>query len=217
MIMRFVIFTGGDFTLHFLSQKSIEKAERIIAADSGANTAVQHKIYPSVVVGDFDSIDKTTKALLKEKGVQSVRYNPQKDETDTELAIDYAIKEGASEITVLGGIAGNRLDHILATLLLSTNYAIPIRFINSNQISWIKNGPSSMAIDGKKGDLLSLIPLTASVHNITTKNLHYPLKNESLLFGKPRGISNVFTRNKAYVKHGSGILLFIHTIHDRVG
>lgn len=63
---------------------------------------------------------------------------------------------------------------------------------------------------GKKGDLLSLLPLKETAKNVVTKNLYYPLKQEDLLFGYSRGISNIFTAATAEVSLSEGSLLVIH-------
>lgn len=211
--MHVVIFTGGNFIPSTLSQQVIKTADTVIAADSGANTAVKLGIFPEIVVGDLDSIDTATKKVLQTKKTPFITSPTEKDETDTELAVDYAIQHGATKITLLGGIAGDRFDHIVANLFLATKYKIPIMFIQGKQISWIAKGPSEQIIRGKKGDLLSLIPLQQDAIGITTKHLYYPLNNGTLTFGRPRGISNVLTKNHADVSFEKGILLFVHTIH----
>lgn len=212
--MKYVVFTGGTFTPSRYTQQALEQADVIIAADSGANTALELGIIPSVVLGDMDSIDEQTRTTLEGKSTQFIVSSSEKDETDTELALDYAIKQAATKITVLGGTAGDRIDHILANLLLLTQSNVHIEFINGLQKTWLAKGPIEEIIYGEKGDLLSLIPLVLDVTDITTQHLYYPLKNETLLFGKPRGVSNVFTDNTVTVSFQEGILLFVYTSHD---
>lgn len=212
--MKYIVFTGGEFAQSSLSKQYVQEADIIIAADSGANTAVKLGIIPLVVLGDMDSIDEKTRATLEGQSTQFIVSSPEKDETDTELALDYAIKHGATEISVLGGTAGNRLDHVLANVLIATKYNIPIYFIDGLQISWVVKGPVKQKVFGQKGDLLSLLPITTAVEGITTKNLYYPLSNGTLLFGKPRGVSNVFIDNEATVSFEKGLLLFVHTSRD---
>ncbi|HSX40078.1 MAG TPA: hypothetical protein VLF68_00535, partial [Candidatus Saccharimonadales bacterium] len=65
--------------------------------------------------------------------------------------------------------------------------------------------------NGKKGDLLSLIPLSGKATGMHTKNLYYPLKNETLYLGKSRGVSNVFTKSRVEVRIKSGLLLVVYT------
>jgi thiamine pyrophosphokinase len=209
--MNIVIFTGGEFAKSTLTQKALQEADMILAADSGAEYAIKLGISLSAVVGDFDSLSPTLKKQLEAKGTKMIEYKMEKDETDTELAVQYAVQQGAKKITLLGGNSGNRFDHVIANLLLTTAVDVPIHFVNGNQISWVEKGPAKVELQGKKGDLLSLIPLAGDVEGISSKNLHYPLTDDTLEFGKPRGISNVFTGDSAEVSFAKGILLFVHT------
>ncbi len=90
-----------------------------------------------------------------------------------------------------------------------------ICFINGNQKVWIEKGPKEVRLQGKKNDLLSLLPLTEVVTNITTQNLMYPLLNEPLYLGKPKGISNVFSEGSVIVSFNTGLLLFVQTHIDK--
>jgi len=208
--MHFVIFTGGILKKGKAVDDAITKADTIIAADSGAETALRYHCQPEAVIGDFDSLAIETKKILEQKGCTFVTSPQEKNETDTELAIQYAIDHRATNISVLGGIEGNRIDHILANIFLGTEIHIPLKFINGNTIVWIEKGSKSTIIHGQTGDLLSLIPLTNDIKEIETTNLYYPLKKEPLYFGKSRGISNVFMKNSVEVSFGDGIMLFVH-------
>ena len=210
--MHFVIFSGGSFQKSKLVEDVLTKADRVIAADNGSSHAIKIGVVPYAIVGDFDSISVSLKKQLQKKHVEFQSFPQEKDETDTELAIQYAIQKGATKITLLGGNSGDRFDHILANFFLAAILPIPLYFINDNQISWIEKGPAFLDITGKKGDLLSLIPISGNVEHITTKNLEYPLNNESLIFGKPRGISNELTGKKAYISFQKGYLLVTHTM-----
>ena len=66
-------------------------------------------------------------------------------------------------------------------------------------------------INGQAGDLLSLLPLTGDATGVRTTGLYYPLRGETLHFGKPRGVSNVLEQEEAGVSLESGLLLIIHT------
>jgi thiamine pyrophosphokinase len=208
--MHCIIFTGGEFANSTLIQKTVSSAKMIIAADSGAATAYALRIVPDIIVGDFDSLNKKTLQFFKEKGSKILQFPTEKNETDTELALNIAIKEGATAVTILGGIYGNRLDHVLGTLFLSKTYSIPITFMHGNTVAWIGKGPLSQSIQGKSGDLLSLIPLSSAVKTIKTEGLQYPLNNDSLFMGKTRGISNVFIQNNIHVSWKRGRLLIVH-------
>ena len=166
--MHVVIITGGTFQMSPLTQKAIDDADLIIAADSGANTITSLGIYPQIVVGDFDSLNLNIKKVLQRKESKFISFPKVKDETDTELAIDYAIQHGATSITLLGGLQGDRFDHVIGNIFLLSQIKIPMVGLNGNQKIWIEKGPKIVIIDGNKGDLLSLIPLKSAVTNITT-------------------------------------------------
>ena len=67
-------------------------------------------------------------------------------------------------------------------------------------------------IDGETSDTISLIPLTSAAEGISTRNLQYPLRRETLLPGPARGISNVMLGDRAELEFARGLLLLVHTI-----
>jgi thiamine pyrophosphokinase len=209
--MHVVIFSGGEVEKGKAVEKSLQQAGVIFAADSGAETALSFGILPSQVFGDFDSLSQKVKNQLLKKKVKMHTFSESKDETDTELAVIAAKENGATRIDILGGVTGNRLDHVLANVLLTFSAGSPSRFINGNQISWVEKGPITVVIEGEKGDLLSLLPLS-DTSGIDTHNLHYALSQGKLAFGQSRGVSNVLTNSQASVSFTTGIMLFIHTL-----
>ncbi len=54
--MHVVIFTGGELHQGLAVTKALSQFDKVIAADSGAATAVSLKITPDLVIGDFDSM-----------------------------------------------------------------------------------------------------------------------------------------------------------------
>src|SRR5579871_1841790 len=209
--MRIAIFTSPIVDTGFFVTETLQKADKIFAADCGASVAVAMGITPETVIGDFDSLTAATIQELKKKGVAFVQTAPEKDETDTELAIAYAITQGATEISLVGGIGGSRFEHAIANIALTYNSKIPIAIVNGPSKLWVLLGPQNVSIVGEKDDLLSLLPLSQVVTNIKTEGLCYPLLDEPLYFGKPRGMSNVFAEKKAFVSFSNGLLLFVHS------
>ena len=67
---------------------------------------------PDLADGDFDSVSADGKAYLDSLTKTSiVQLQPEKDDTDTQSALNLAIKQGARSILILGA-TGGRLDHI---------------------------------------------------------------------------------------------------------
>ncbi len=199
-IMHVVIFAGGTLRPGKAFYAAIGSADMFIAADSGAETALNYGCTPRIVVGDFDSLDASVLEELGKRGSQVRRVAVEKDETDTELAVLVAIEEGATRITLAGAIGGARFDH-----------TIPITIVDGPSMGWLVRGPGSSAIDGQVGDLVSLLPLTGDASGVRTKGLYYVLKGETLSFGKPRGVSNVLIEEHAEVAVEGGMLLVIST------
>jgi thiamine pyrophosphokinase len=190
----------------------MDSADMCIAADSGAAKALQYGCTPHIVVGDFDSLGRELFEDLRKQGSEMRQAAVEKDETDTELAVQTAIDEGATRITLLGAFGGARIDHEMANILLLAGYKdIPITLVDGPSICWIVRGPGNTAIDGSKGDLVSLLPLTGDASGIRTEGLYYPLQGETLAFGKPRGVSNVLTGKHAVVSVENGILLVVYS------
>lgn len=210
--MRVVIFAGGTYQPGTASQKALADADMLIAADSGAATALRLGYIPAYIVGDFDSLDTQLVEQLRARGSRIVSAAVEKDETDTELAVQLAIEQGATEITLLGALGGERIDHTIANVLLLAGFDnMPVKIIDGLSTCWLLHGPGHTTIEGQTGDLLSLLPLTGDATGIRTQGLYYPLHGETLRFGKPRGISNKLTGEQAEVSLESGMLLVIHT------
>ena len=210
--MRVVIFAGGTLRPGRGFYDAMAGADLIIAADSGAATALRYGYTPGIVVGDCDSLDAALLKVLNDRGSQVRRVEVEKDETDTELAVQVAIEQGATSITLLGAIGGVRFDHTMANILLLAGFeGVAMRIVDGPMTCWMVHGPGSSTIDGNKGDLVSLLPMTNDASGVRTRGLYYPLGGETLYFGKPRGVSNVLIEEHAEVFVERGMLLVIHT------
>ncbi len=187
-----------------------KKTDLIICADGGAVFAKKQNIIPHVIIGDCDSISLPVKSFFEKKHVEFVKYPSEKDYTDSELAVEYAIKKGAKEL-VIYGLFGDRIDHMISNIYHLSNVSLRTSCVFVEGMTEMQFIDSSIILNGKKGDELSLIPLKDTVKGVTTNGLYYPLKNEDLPFGTTRGISNVFEGIRAKVTVKKGILFVIHT------
>jgi thiamine pyrophosphokinase len=211
-MMHIVIFAGGTLRPGKAFYDAIDSADMFIAADSGTETALQYGCTPRIVVGDFDSLDGFILEELGKRGSEIRRVAVEKEETDTELAVQVAIDKGATRITLTGAFGGARFDHTMANILLLAGFeGIPITIVDGPSLCWLVRGPGSSTIDGQVGDLVSLLPLTSDASGVRTKGLYYALKGETLYFGKPRGMSNVLIEEHAEVSVEVGMLLVIYT------
>lgn len=139
------------------------------------------------------------------------RYPSHKDFTDMELGILAAREIGTNELLIFGGI-GNRLDHTIANihlLLRIKELGMYGQLINENNT--IELIDHKKIIEGKEGDLISLLPFQGPAEGVSTKGLEYPLFEESLPMDTARGISNVMTGRRAEVTVRKGMLLLIRS------
>ena len=211
---RALIFANGDINDGLMVQRALAFApeSRIIAADGGARVAAHFGLSIHAVIGDMDSLSESELAALADKS-EILRYPEAKNETDLELALIYAVEQGARWIRILGGV-GDRLDQTLSNIYLM---ALPIlqdcdvRMVAGKQETWLI-GAGTHTIDGTAEDTISLIPLNGTVRGVKTDGLHYPLRDEDLLFGPARGVSNVMNGEHASVTVLDGVLLVVHTL-----
>lgn len=209
--MRFIIFGNGEIDNYSFAMEYLKGKNIIIACDGGVSHVKKLHIYPDYIIGDFDSAAPEIMEEYAAENISIIPYPVEKDYTDMELCINFAIENKATEIIIFGGI-GSRLDHTLANIDL---LSIPLK--NGIKTSLISENSSvyliddKISINGKKGDLISLIPFKDDVTGVTTKNLYYPLSDETLFIGSSRGVSNVFNESKIEVSIKSGKLLLIKT------
>ncbi|MCD7980853.1 MAG: thiamine diphosphokinase [Clostridiales bacterium] len=210
-----LIITGGHTDLPFTKKQLQEEVwDCVICADSGLDFCREAGFLPDVILGDFDSADPDALRFFRERCPERIFTFPaQKDETDTELALQYAIREGAGRITVLGA-TGTRLDHVLGNIHLlkqamdaDTDCCI---LDAHNRIRMIRR---SLVIrrDGQFGRYVSLIPFTPEVRGLTLTGFAYEVRDFTLASGSARGVSNEIREDEARIEMKSGILLVIES------
>jgi thiamine pyrophosphokinase len=185
----------------------------VVAADGGARHAAALGVGLDRWVGDGDSLDAAALLALEATGVPLERARPDKDETDTELAIVAALRMGAEGLVILGALGG-RIDHALANIgLLSLPILAGRSAVILDALSRLSLlvGPDTATLVGRPGDLVSLLPVGEAVEGVTTTGLVYPLDDEPLPAGTPRGLSNVMTADTASVRLRRGRLLIVES------
>lgn len=194
----------------------LSDADLVVAVDGGAAWLVSIGRRPDALVGDLDSVEPALALRLEEEGVTVERHPAEKDSSDSELALDYALRRGADRIVMLGAIGGVRLDHELANvLLLAAGRKDPrdldLRLIRGGACMRALQGGSSLVIEAGTGSLVSLLPVGGDAEGVTTRGLRYPLRDEPLRLGSTRGLSNEVAAQPATVQLRHGTLLVIET------
>jgi len=183
----------------------------IIASDSGLEILNKFKINPNYIIGDFDSVDKSIlKKYINNDKIKIIKLKPEKDFTDTHMAIKLAIKKKSTDITILGAI-GTRIDHTLANINIlkePLEQNIPCRIINEKNNIILINKNTILEKDPEY-PYISLIPLTNIVEDVTLEGFKYTLNKSTLRIGESIGISNEQIDKKGIIKLNNGILIVI--------
>jgi thiamine pyrophosphokinase len=198
-----------------------EGIDLIVAADGGVRYAAGLGLGPvDLWVGDGDSLAPADLAELRRAGIPMELAAAGKDESDTELAVLAAIDRGAARLTVLGAFGGPRLDHALANALLLGHPRLIDRSVvllsPGARVRLVRapdpDGRSvTLSLTGRRGDLVSLLPIAGPASGVTTTGLEYPLADEPLDVGPARGLSNVRLGTTAAVSLRDGALLVVET------
>lgn len=197
--MRAVIIGNGDIKNYDYIKSKISDDDFIICADGGYNHARKMGVKPNVLLGDFDS------ATEYEEFSDRIEYPTDKDFTDGELAVMYALDNGYEDIMMLA-MTGDRLDHSIADILLLQKCKKGVLIDDNNEIYLLKD---SLKLKGRAGQTLSIIPINGNACGLVTSGLEYPLNDEILHFGEARGISNVMLADECEIKIKSGMALVI--------
>ncbi|MEG2349143.1 MAG: thiamine diphosphokinase [Hungatella sp.] len=214
---NYLIVTGGiidlDFAGSFLKKHTFDT---VIAVDAGLEAVQKLGLMPTVIVGDFDTVKPSV--LLKYQQLPDVIWEihkPEKDATDTELAVHTAIRMGAASITILGA-TGGRIDHMLGNIHLldcALQRNIPAFILDAhNKIYLLKEGKTFHRAD-TFGTYISFLPLTEAITGITLTGFKYPLTEKNITIGQEAGlcISNELLGDLAQITFHSGILICIES------
>ncbi len=215
---RAIIFANGIMERSKTIVPEITSSDLIIAADGGCLNCKSLGLIPNVIIGDFDSLSAEEIANYQQAGSKLIRYPAHKDETDLELALLYANEQDVEEVLIFGAL-GARWDMTLANLLLPSQPVfnnLNVRLLDGTQELTLLRGGDSLFLEGQPGDRVSLIPLSGNAYGITTIGLEYPLNNENLLFGSPRGVSNVLRNERAQIMLKDGNLMCVlNRVYDQ--
>jgi thiamine pyrophosphokinase len=209
--VKAIVVAGGDAAPEDAVQ--LTGADVVIAADSGAAWLDAVGRQPDLLIGDMDSIPPDLLERLEARGVAMESHPPDKEASDAELAVARAVEMGATEIVILGGFGGQRLDHELANLLLLTERwnGAELRLARGATTVRAIRGGGRLDLEGSADDLVTLLPLAGDATGVRTFGLRFRLDGGTLHLGRSRGLSNLIEQAPASVSLEAGVLLVIET------
>lgn len=210
--MKCIIVSNGDICDYNFYKDILKDSDYIICADGGAKHLIKMNIFPNLVIGDFDSISEEDKSIFIEKNVEFYKFPTNKDATDTELALDFALSKGPSELVFLGAL-GNRMDHTIANVNLLKKLLdnkVKGKIINENNEIYLLNEENNKIIfSDTKNYYFSIVPMSSDVNGVTLEGFKYPLENACIPLGSTLGISNEANKDSVMIKLKEGLLLVI--------
>lgn len=208
--MKVIIVAGGEPPAQQLIDNEMQEDTTIVAADGGGNCLWCYGVIPHRLIGDCDSIATEALNYFTEKKVPIVRYAKEKDETDGQLALSWALSLQPREIVILGALSGDRIDHLLVALGLLNeclDHGVKAYLRDENQIVRLVDRP--IVLRGESGTNFSLQAYGGSVDKLSISGSKYELNDYLLKMGDGRTIANEFLGEEVKVSFDSGKLLVI--------
>jgi thiamine pyrophosphokinase len=186
--------------------------DAVFAADGGYSHCKNAGVVPAAVLGDMDS-------LAEEPGVNMIRHPAEKDSSDMEIAVDYALGLGFGVVDVYGALGG-RIDHELCNVMICAGHPGAVRLIDRGSTIVALAAGGRHVGTGAPGDIVTIAALEAEAR-CATGGLKYPLRDEPLPRGS-RGLSNVMEEDSFSVAVSFGTVLIIHierkgNLNERIG
>ena len=162
---------------------------RVIAADGGIRHAHALDLDVELWVGDFDSTDGDLAA--RHGHVERQTHPAAKDRTDGEIAVDEALKRGAREIVLVGGLGGQS-DHALGNIMLGLGLereGIPVIITSGGEEAYPLL-PGARALDLPPASRISIIAL-ADLVGLSLSGVQWPLDDRTVKLSSSLTLSNV--------------------------
>lgn len=198
---RCVIVSGGEFS----PVSDLRSDDFVIACDRGYTYCSRLGVHPDLIISDFDSYSGPL-----DPEIPMNAFAPEKDDTDTMLAIRYAIEHGFHELLLCCALGG-RLDHLIAnlqSLVFAQKHGLRSRLCSADtEIITLES--SSVHLPRRSGWSLSVFAADGPCRGVSITGAKYPLRDAELLPSYPLGISNAWIREEAVVSVREGILMIV--------
>ena len=187
--------------------ESIPTAENYIGVDKGALTLARNGKRMLLAIGDFDSVEESDLAYIKEYSDTLLQLNPIKDDTDSEAAVMYAIEKGYQKIHLYGGLGG-RLDHAMINLRLVSRFPETVYLHDQNNFIYsLAEGVHSI----DKRDYTYISFFTEDKATISLEGLKYPLDKQQLTTKDTYTTSNEILEDRGIVTVHAGKVTVIQS------
>ena len=199
---RCVIVSGGSFSR---VEGLCPDSDFVIACDRGYTYCERLGLKPDLLISDFDSYSGSV-----DPSVPVSTFACEKDDTDTMLAVRFALEHGFREVLLCCALGG-RLDHLIANLqalVFARKHGLSAS-IRSEDTEIIALADSSLLLPQRKGWSLSVFAFDGPCRGVCIRGAKYPIENAVITPSFPVGVSNEWARDQAVISVSEGILLVI--------
>lgn len=208
--MIYIVAGGSKDNIPDLLEVAKENPNSIwIGVDAGTLTILESGLTPNFVIGDFDSVTEVEFENIRK--YEMLKFSSEKDQSDLELALDWAILNDQDPIVIFGA-TGNRLDHELVNIMLLTKYS-------EKREIWVKDKKNELTVlfSGKHELIrnnmkyISFISLDERLQKVSFTGLKYPLDDSEILRNSTLGLSNEFVAPVCTILFETGICLVVRS------
>lgn len=215
MSKKGIIISGGTIEDGFVLEQIHQiEPDIIIGVDSGLNFLYRNQVLPTHIVGDFDSVKAEVIAYYKgQTSIPIQEFNPVKDATDTEIALNLAMELGVEHLWIFGA-TGTRLDHVMANihiLKLALEQEMQAWIVDANNRISLWEHEVCLSKDNCFGPYFSLFPFDKEVEDLSIEGAKYPLSHYHMGFDGSRCVSNEFIDNTVTIQFPNSRILLMET------
>jgi len=186
-----------------------------VGVDRGVFHLINRNIIPAMAFGDFDSVNEEELSVIESRVDGIKKYRPEKDETDMELALNWALEQKPNRIHLFGA-TGGRLDHLLANVQLllnpiKTKNPADVYLIDKKNMIFLKEAGFYTIEKMASKKYVSFVPLTLDITDLTLEGFKFPLKNRHISLGSTLCISNELIGDYGTFSFSKGILIVVRS------
>ncbi|HEP1406443.1 TPA: thiamine diphosphokinase [Streptococcus pyogenes] len=204
---KVALFSGGDlsyFTREF---------DYFVGIDSGSLFLLENGLPLNMAVGDFDSVSQEAFTDIKEKAELFITAHPEKNDTDTELALkEVFARFPEAEVTIFGAFGG-RMDHLLSNIFLPSDPGIApfmAQIVLRDQQNMITYRPAGQHLIHQEEGMTYVAFIAEGEADLTITGAKFELTQDNF-FKKKIYSSNAFIHQPITVSLPSGYLIIIQS------
>ena len=167
-----------------LVAKDAQKSPPIWAIDRGVNICRALQLSPALLIGDGDSADAEAWTWAVDQGAKLHSFPPEKDFTDTELALHIVAQNVRDPLVIL--------DHLMSTAAVAAHADIPcVLAAERETLLYLRDGETLHITCKNPPRAISLLPFTEECTGVTTEGLYWELADAQIGSRTSLAVSNV--------------------------